>query len=96
MASCEEVTSPSGLRTIRLENECLSPFDTTSVRFPGSGCGSTTKRGRVAVLSPDLNLGLEPSTSPCESLTEAVAEGWTEQLEPGKIRTWSLSVEVGA
>jgi hypothetical protein len=51
-----------------------------------SGCGS----------QPHLNLGLEPSTSPCESLTEAIAEGWTEQLEPGKIRTWSLSVEVGA
>jgi galactose mutarotase-like enzyme len=51
-----------------------------------SGCGS----------QPHLNLGLEPSTSPCESLTEAIAEGWTELLEPGKIRTWSLSVEVGA
>jgi galactose mutarotase-like enzyme len=51
-----------------------------------SGCGS----------QPHLNLGLEPSTSPCESLTEAIAEGWTEHLEPGKIRTWSLSVEVGA
>lgn len=51
-----------------------------------SGCGS----------QPHLNLGLEPSTSPCESLTEAIAEGWTEQLEPGKIRTWSLSLEVGA
>jgi len=51
-----------------------------------SGCGSP----------PHLNLGLEPSTSPCESLTEAIAEGWTEHLEPGKIRTWSLSIEVGA
>lgn len=51
-----------------------------------SGCGS----------QPHLNLGLEPSTSPCESLTESIAEGWTEQLEPGKIRTWSLSIEVGA
>jgi galactose mutarotase-like enzyme len=50
-----------------------------------SGCGSR----------PHLNLGLEPSTSPCESLTEAIAGGWTEQLEPGKIRTWSLSIEVG-
>jgi hypothetical protein len=51
-----------------------------------SGCGS----------QPHLNLGLEPSTSPCESLTEAIAEGWTEHLEPGKIRTWSLRIEVGA
>jgi galactose mutarotase-like enzyme len=51
-----------------------------------SGCDS----------QPHLNLGLEPSTSPCESLTEAIAEGWTEQLEPGKIRTWSLNIEVGA
>lgn len=51
-----------------------------------SGCGS----------QPHLNLGLEPSTSPCESLTESIDEGWTEQLEPGKIRTWSLSIEVGA
>jgi len=50
-----------------------------------SGCGS----------QPHLNLGLEPSTTPCESLTESIAEGWTEQLEPGKIRTWSLSIEVG-
>jgi hypothetical protein len=51
-----------------------------------SGCGSR----------PYLNLGIEPSTSPCESLTEAIAEGWAEQLESGKIRTWSLSIEVGA
>ena len=51
-----------------------------------SGCGS----------QPHLNLGLEPSTSPCESLTQAIAEGWTEQLEPGMIRSWWLSVEVGA
>jgi len=51
-----------------------------------SGCDS----------QPHLNLGLEPSTSPCESLTEAIAEGWTELLEPGKIRTWSLSMEIGA
>ena len=51
-----------------------------------SGCGS----------EPHLNLGLEPSTSPCESLTEAIAEGWTELLEPGNIRTWSLSIEVGS
>jgi galactose mutarotase-like enzyme len=50
-----------------------------------SGCGS----------QPHLNLGLEPSTSPCESLTESISEGWTEQLEPGKIRTWALSIEVG-
>jgi hypothetical protein len=41
-------------------------------------------------------MGIEPSTSPCESLTEAIAEGWTEDLEPGKIRTGSLSVEIGA
>jgi galactose mutarotase-like enzyme len=45
---------------------------------------------------PYLNLGLEPSTSPCETLAEAIAEGWTELLEPGNIRTWSLSIEVGA
>ncbi len=51
-----------------------------------SGCGS----------QPHLNLGLEPSTSPCESLTESIAGGWAEQLEPGKIRTWSLSIEVEA
>jgi galactose mutarotase-like enzyme len=50
-----------------------------------SGCDS----------QPHLNLGVEPSTSPCESLTEAIDEGWAEQLEPGKIRTWSLSIEVG-
>jgi galactose mutarotase-like enzyme len=51
-----------------------------------SGCGSP----------PHFNLGLEPSTSPCESLTEAIAERWNEHLEPGKIRSWSLSVEVEA
>jgi len=50
-----------------------------------SGCGSP----------PHLNLGLEPSTSPCESLAQAIAEGWTEPLEPGKIRSWSLEIEVG-
>jgi len=42
-----------------------------------SGCGS----------QPHLDLGLEPSTSPCERLIEAIAEGWTEHLEPGKIRS---------
>lgn len=51
-----------------------------------SGCGSP----------PHLNLGLEPSTSPCESLAEAIAEGGAESLEPGKLRAWSLSVELGA
>jgi len=51
-----------------------------------SGCGSP----------PHFNLGIEPSTSPCESLGEAIAEGWTEHLERGKIRSWSLSIEVGA
>jgi len=50
-----------------------------------SGCGS----------QPHLNLGLEPSTSPCESLAEAIAEDLVEHLESGKVRTWSLSIEVG-
>ncbi len=50
-----------------------------------SGCGSPAH----------FNLGLEPSTTPCESLAETIAAGWTQHLEPGKIRSWSLSIEVG-
>jgi galactose mutarotase-like enzyme len=49
-----------------------------------SGCGSP----------PYLNLGVEPSTSPCDSLTAALAEGRADWLEPGQTRTWSLRVEV--
>jgi galactose mutarotase-like enzyme len=49
-----------------------------------SGCGSP----------PYLNLGVEPSTSPCDSLTAAIAEDRAGWLQPGQTRTWSLRVEV--
>ncbi len=51
-----------------------------------SGCGSP----------PHLNLGVEPSTAPCDSLTAALAEDRVDWLQPGQTRTWSLRVEVGA
>ena len=51
-----------------------------------SGCGSQAY----------LNLGVEPSTSSCDSLTAAIAEGQADWLEPEEVRTWSLRVEVRA
>lgn len=49
-----------------------------------SGCGSP----------PYLNLGVEPSTAPCDSLTAAMAEDRVDWLQPGQTRTWSLRVDV--
>ena len=44
--------------------------------------------------APYLNLGIEPSTAPCDSLVDAIAQGWAEQLAPGESRAWSLDVEL--
>jgi galactose mutarotase-like enzyme len=82
------ISSPNGTErlTIRYDESQIPWLGMWINNRAWSGCGS----------QPHLNLGLEPSTSPCESLTEAIAEGWTELLEPGNIRTWSLSIEVGS
>ena len=47
-----------------------------------SGCGS----------EPYLNLGLEPATSPHDTLTQAVAYGECTVLEAGMTTQWSLTV----
>ncbi|MBW2493186.1 MAG: hypothetical protein JRE43_00400 [Deltaproteobacteria bacterium] len=80
------VSSPNGTErfTLRYDEDRIPWLGLWINNRAWSGCGS----------EPHLNLGLEPSTSPCERLTQAIAEGWTELLEPGNIRTWSLSVEV--
>lgn len=49
-----------------------------------SGCGSP----------PYLNLGVEPSTAPCDSLATAIAGDGVDWLQPGEKRTWSLRVDV--
>jgi len=75
--------------------ECLTfRYDESEIPWVGlwinaeawSGCGSP----------PYLNLGVEPSTAPCDSLTAALAEDRVDWLQPGQTRTWSLRVEVGA
>ncbi len=51
-----------------------------------SGCGS----------EPYLNLGVEPATAPHDTLTEAVALGSADYLQPGESRSWALSVYLKA
>lgn len=41
---------------------------------------------------PYLNLGVEPSTAPCDSHVDAMAQGWAEQIPPGQSRAWSLDI----
>lgn len=49
-----------------------------------SGCGS----------KPYRNLGIEPSTTPHDCLTEAVRNGNGDILEPGESRKWYLAVNL--
>ncbi len=49
-----------------------------------SGCGS----------EPYTNLGIEPATSPYDSLNEAIDNNAVPWLQPGDQRRWSLSVEL--
>jgi len=51
-----------------------------------SGCGS----------EPYTNLGLEPATTPYDSVNEAIENDAVPWLEPGGHRDWSLSVELQA
>lgn len=44
--------------------------------------------------APYWNLGLEPTTSPCDSLAEAVRAGLERRLHPGATLRWSLSLEL--
>jgi len=46
--------------------------------------------------APYLNLGIEPSTAPCDNLAKAMAQGWAEQVAPGELRTWSLDIALPA
>ena len=47
-----------------------------------SGCGS----------EPYVNLGLEPATSPHDTLSQAIAHGESTVLEAGRTTQWSLTV----
>lgn len=51
-----------------------------------SGCGS----------APYRNLGLEPCTTPYDSVAEAIGNDAVDWIQPGEIRRWSLSVELTA
>jgi len=51
-----------------------------------SGCGS----------EPYTNLGLEPATTPCDSVNAAIENDAVPWLPPGEHRNWSLSVELQA
>ena len=50
-----------------------------------SGCGS----------EPYLNLGIEPATTPHDSLTEAVKQGQVDFLQSGESKEWSLTISLG-
>lgn len=47
-----------------------------------SGCGS----------QPYYNLGLEPTTSPHDSLTDAQQSRTSQLIQPGETRTWSMQL----
>jgi len=73
--------------------ECLSMmYDPGSLPWLGlwvnknawSGCGS----------EPYLNLGLEPATTPHDSLRDAVKQGDADFLQPGGSRHWSLAISL--
>ncbi len=49
-----------------------------------SGCGS----------EPYKNLGIEPSTTPFDSVSAAIKNGGITWLKPGETRQWSISVEL--
>jgi hypothetical protein len=49
-----------------------------------SGCGST----------PYFNLGIEPTTSPHDSLADAVQAGVAMILKTGETRHWHLSIKL--
>lgn len=51
-----------------------------------SGCGSP----------PYFNLGLEPSTAPCDGLDVALSRGQALHLRPGEILRWNVEVAVAA
>jgi hypothetical protein len=76
-------------------NECLTMrFDPEVLPWLGlwinnrgwSGCGS----------EPYLNLGLEPSTTPYDSVSEAIENDAVIWLNSGASREWSVSVELAS
>lgn len=92
------VRSPdSGSVEVRLNDpreQLVMTFDPDELPWVGlwinnrgwSGCGS----------EPYLNLGLEPSMTPYDSVSEAIANDAIEWLEPGETRTWALQLELYA
>jgi len=82
------VSSASGMERLKLR------YDERKLPWIGLWINNQAWSGMGS--PPYLNLGLEPSTSPCESLAQSIAEGWTEVLQPGRLRTWSLSGEGAA
>jgi len=51
-----------------------------------SGCGS----------EPYLNLGVEPGTTPYDSVARAIENDAIEWIQPGEVRDWSLIVDLAA
>jgi hypothetical protein len=49
-----------------------------------SGCGS----------APYFNLGIEPSTAPCDALDVAVSQGQARHLRSGEVLRWTIEVAV--
>ena len=67
-----------------------------STRLPWLGLWLNNRGWSGATGSPYLNLGLEPSTAPCDSLAQAIAMNEIAFLQPGEIREWSLEVSLHA
>jgi galactose mutarotase-like enzyme len=43
---------------------------------------------------PYFNCGIEPTTSPCDDLEDAIRHGSAAILQPGEVRRWSLAVSL--
>lgn len=67
-----------------------------STRLPWLGLWLNNRGWSGAAGSPYLNLGLEPSTAPCDSLAQAIAMNEITFLQPGEIQEWSLEVSLHA
>lgn len=72
-------------------NDCLTiKYDQN--KFPWVGLWINNRGWSGIDAEPYLNLGVEPSTAPCDSFAAALAQGWAEYLKPGEVRAWSLDV----
>ena len=82
------VTIPNSAErlTMRFDRE-LIPWLGLWINNNGwSGCGS----------EPYLNLGVEPGTTPYDSVARAIENGAIDWIQPGEVRDWSLIVDLAA